>query len=104
MTLDDLEKSLKGLLRGQYSSLLISFNETNGPNYQTVAEVEAERGKGWRDRHQFDWVSEEERQRAIAANSMWGIQWYPDTPVGFCAVAASSLAALIEYIIKENKL
>ena len=41
-----------------------------------------------------DWVSKEERERAIALDSVWTLQWYPDTPVGFYKIAASSLEAL----------
>lgn len=43
-----------------------------------------------------DWVSDEERERAIAADEVWCLQWYPETPVGFNAIAASSLEALRE--------
>jgi hypothetical protein len=28
-------------------------------------------------------VSEKERLKAVEANSVWKLQWYPDTPVGF---------------------
>lgn len=44
----------------------------------------------------YDWVSDEEKQRAYATNEMWVLQWYPDTPVGFCALAASTLHALLK--------
>ena len=44
----------------------------------------------------FDWVSPEERTRALATNSVWTAQWYPETPVRFNALAASSFEALLE--------
>lgn len=43
-----------------------------------------------------DWVSAEERARAIAIDSLWVMQWYPATPIGFCRRAASSLGALLD--------
>jgi hypothetical protein len=42
-----------------------------------------------------DWVSPEERAKAIAEDSVWTLQWYPDTPIGFFRRAASSLDALL---------
>lgn len=67
-----LESELRALLRGQHSSLTLSFNEANGPNYRSVAEFLPE--CPW----SIEWVSEEERQKAIALNSMWQLQWYPE--------------------------
>lgn len=34
---------------------------------------------------------DEAMKRAIETNSLWVIQWYPDTPVGFFTVAAPTL-------------
>jgi hypothetical protein len=71
-------------------SLTISFND-HATLYQTVAEwiADADMNNGQ------DWVSEDEKQRAIATDSVWVCQWYPDTPVGFCSLAASSFEALM---------
>lgn len=41
-----------------------------------------------------DWVSKEEYEMALALDSVWTLQWYPETPVGFYKIAASSLEAL----------
>ncbi len=49
----------------------------------------------------FDWVSEEQRLKAIAENSVWSLQWYPDTPVGFYKVLACDLDVLLEHVQKE---
>lgn len=38
-----------------------------------------------------DWENEEAKARAIATDECWTISWYPDTPVGFYAVAAPTL-------------
>lgn len=87
-----LEAMLRSLMKGEFSSLTISFNDQNAPNYKSVgghleyypdADEDAE------------WVSDEERVKAIETNSWWSAQWYPDTPVGFCSISASSLQALL---------
>jgi hypothetical protein len=47
-----------------------------------------------------DFVSPEELKKAIAEDSVWVLQWYPDTPIGSYSILASSLEAL-EASIKE---
>ena len=49
-----------------------------------------------------DWVSPEERAKAIATNEIWTLQWYPETPIGFHALVASSLEALIDAALKDS--
>jgi hypothetical protein len=55
--------------------------------YETIADA-VEELEGY-------WVSPEERERALSTGEVWTIQWYPDTPVGFHRVAASTLTAAI---------
>ena len=38
-----------------------------------------------------DWKDEDAIARAIASDSIWTLQWYPTSPIGFCAVAAPTL-------------
>jgi hypothetical protein len=92
----ELEKMLRSLLLGNFSSLTIGFNDYHAANYVTA--------EGWRDEYGFytggkddviDWVSEEDRLAAIANNSVWTAQWYPETPNGFHVIGASSLEALL---------
>ena len=90
--LDHLEEELKSLLKGEFSSLSLTFNEGNGPNYQTVEKYVSDDSWG----SKVEWVSEEEKRRAIEKNSMWELHWYPLTPIGFHRVAASSLSALLK--------
>jgi hypothetical protein len=47
-----------------------------------------------------DFVSPEELKKAIAEDSVWVLQWYPDTPIGSYSILASSLEAL-QTTIKE---
>ena len=96
MRMNELETKLLGLLKGEHSSLSLSFNDQVGPNYCTVAEG-IELGM-------FDssrWASEEEKQRAVETNRAWTLHWYPDTPNGFCAVSASSLEAVVAAVLES---
>jgi hypothetical protein len=97
MTVEELEIALLGLLKGQHSNLTISYNDENGPNYMTVREY-VEQGMS----DQQEWLSEAERQRAMELNQMWTLQWYPNTPVGFHWLSASSLPALIEHVLRNK--
>tara|TARA_R110001583_G_scaffold34551_2_gene115900 strand:+ start:4189 stop:4455 length:267 start_codon:yes stop_codon:yes gene_type:complete len=47
------------------------------------------------DNEWCDWESEEAKQQAIDTGEIWTLQWYPETPVGFCAVAAPTLEELL---------
>ena len=46
-------------------------------------------------------VSLEEWRKAVAEDSVWVLHWYPDTPIGFHRIAASTLGA-IEAKLKEK--
>lgn len=46
-------------------------------------------------------VSEEEWEKAIRTNNVWCLEWYPETPIGFHVICASSLEA-IEQAVKEK--
>jgi hypothetical protein len=71
--------------------LTIEFNQ-HAMYYETVEKwlADHEGDNCW-----FEWVSPEERQRAIDTDSVWTCQWYPITPVGFHAIAASTFEALM---------
>lgn len=68
-----------------HCSLTLEHNRHRN-HYQPLAEWIAN-NPDW-----CDWESEEAKQRAIATDECWTLRWYPDTPVGFCAVAAPTLA------------
>ncbi len=93
-----LEAQLRSLLRGQFSSLTISFND-HAVNYTDAASA-----IGILDMMDHgEWVSEDEKRRAIETNSVWQIQWYPETPVGFNCLIASSLEVLIAALPRRPK-
>lgn len=76
------------------ASLHLSHNEHKAC-YRTVASEIADGAHGY-----DNWVSEEQKQKAIDTNDCWFIQWYPDTPVGFCNLAAADLDVLLEAVSK----
>lgn len=48
--------------------------------------------------HDYDWNSNEAKQRAIDTDEVWTLIWFPDTPVGSCMVAAPTLRELLELV------
>lgn len=48
------------------------------------------------DHTHYQFRDEAARQACIDTNELWTLQWYPNTPVGFIAVAAASLDELLE--------
>jgi hypothetical protein len=94
--MQDLETRLRSLLKGKFSSLSLSFNEETGPNYQTVEDYVTTPAPEWVLTP--NWVSDQEKWKAAETNSMWTLHWYPDTPIGFCYISASSIEAIIDYL------
>lgn len=47
---------------------------------------------GWME----GFASEEDKQRMIAADEIWELQWYPDTPVGFYKVVGVTLEEVLK--------
>ena len=43
-----------------------------------------------------DWVSPEQFAKAMEANEVWTLHWYPDTPVGFHKIFAADFDALLK--------
>jgi hypothetical protein len=74
----------------------VSHNPHKG-YYLTVEQYEA-------DGHMNadDWVSQESRAYAIEHNEVWELQWYPDTPIGFCTFAGGRWEDIVERLQKEG--
>lgn len=92
MNVSELEGFLKGLLRGEFSSLTISFNE------HADSRLTAEKAIEYGDYDRVQWVSAEEKALAVEMNSVWMLQWYPDTPIGSHTIAASTLVACLDAV------
>lgn len=43
----------------------------------------------------LNWESDDAKGRAIETDSIWTLQWYPDTPIGFYCVAAPTLEEVL---------
>jgi hypothetical protein len=67
--------------------MTLSHNEHRN-DYATVAEYVENNGLA----EYFE--SPEEMQKAIDTDNLWVIQWYPDSPVGQCCIAAATLEGL----------
>jgi hypothetical protein len=89
------------LLHGKYSSLTIGFNDDHACNYADAQRWHDEWGQygGGADQDRIDWPCEDERLKAIRENSVWTIQWYPETPNGFHCVGASTFEAAAKYAL-----
>lgn len=99
----ELEHLLLSLLTGEHSSLTLSLNDGNASNYQSVRQMLSEPGYYANRDEEPEWVSDDSRERAMATNRMWKLQWYPNTPVGFNDIAAATLVEIIEYLRREAK-
>lgn len=93
------------LLHGKFSSLTIGFNDDHACNYVDAQKWHDEWGQygGGADNDAIDWANEDERAKALKNNSVWTIQWYPSTPVGFNCVAASTFEVAAKYALEESK-
>jgi len=74
------------------NSLTLDHND-NLACYQTVEqEISRDRYNGYRD---DNWVSVEEKQKAIETNELWSFKWHGKSRSDFAQKHASSLEALI---------
>jgi hypothetical protein len=73
------------------ASLHLTHNQHKA-YYKTVAELveEGDFGCG-----ADEWVNDEQKQKAIETDDFWTLQWYPETPVGFCVLSAADLDVLL---------
>jgi hypothetical protein len=71
------------------ASLHLTHNQHKA-YYETIEEAES---SGTYSRS--GWVSDEQRAKAIVQNSVWELQWYPDTPIGSFCLQAYDLDVLL---------
>ena len=48
-----------------------------------------------------DFESPADMQQAIDEDSIWVLQWYPKTPIGFCRIAAARLEQIFDRLERE---
>lgn len=87
--------SMEGLMPAHKASLHITHNDHKS-QYQSAAEWVEDMESCRADGHAYaEWISDEQMQKAIETDSIWTVQWYPDTPVGFCCLAGADLEAVL---------
>lgn len=98
--LDDIKAKL---CVGEFSSLSIAWNDYTAPNYWTVADgFEHDAGSDSQYFSEDSFVGgAEEKAKCAEANSVWTAHWYPETPVGFDLLHASTFERLMEGLREE---
>ena len=92
--MDDLAEKFAAALPAHKASLTLRHNEHLGV-YQTVAQ-EIDGNPDYYGEE--EWVSAEQRAKAIETNEIWTLHWYPNTPVGFNVLHAADLSALLKAV------
>ena len=93
----ELEKKLRSLLKGENTGLIIEFNQHRVYYVKAAEAVE----DGTYD--YADWISEEEKQKAIATDSVWNLHWYPDTPIGSHSILGSTLESVVNSALEQTQ-
>ena len=70
--------------------LFLTHNE-HRDYYETVEEWIRKGGE------HYHWESDEAMRRAIDTDECWAVQWYPETPISFHAVAAPTLSECLAF-------
>lgn len=83
-------------LKALSPNMFIITRGDNATNYETVEQWLADN-----DERQWADVIEGERDKITSTKTLWTLQVYPETPIGFFAWAASSLDVLIDKAIGE---
>lgn len=89
--------ALAKVLPSHKASLSIEHNKHL--DYYRTAEEEILTGSSY---YHPDDFPEGELEKCIATNELWTLHWYPDTPVGFCLIHASTLEALLQAAAKDK--
>jgi hypothetical protein len=91
-------KDLSDLFPEHKCSLSLEHNQHKS-YYETIERWEENikscSGHDKSDSVTFGWVSVEQRDKAIKEDSVWCLQWYPDTPIGSCRLFACDLEVLL---------
>lgn len=100
-----MAENLESLFPRHDCELILSHN-THKNNYQTIEQWEKDlkacSNEDDADPVKFGWVSVEQRDKAIAKNSVWELHWYPDTPIGFFRIFACDLDVLLAESMRED--
>ena len=81
--------TLLGALPNHKCSLSICHNE-HKDNFMPVAE--------WAEIGNLKFASEADKKKAIESDEIWTIYWYPETPMHFDTLSASTLSSLLDAV------
>jgi hypothetical protein len=85
------------------ASLHITHN-VHKTYYETMEEALAEMPDGYHSTYDRDeFPDEAEIEKAIKTDSVWTIQWYPNSPVGFNRVHAATLGRALEFALQVEE-
>lgn len=89
----EFEQLLKSLInKPNHTSISLTWNEDHSYMYQAA--------DGNYEYDSTEWVSQDEYLKAMTENSVWCLRWYPNTPIVFHCIKASSIQAIIDYLEK----
>ena len=84
------------LSKSRFNELILSCNESTSSNYCTAQE--------WIEEHDpesFEECSPEEIQAMKDTNTIWRLQIYPDTPIGFYVWYGATMESVVDAAIEE---
>lgn len=82
-----MENALIACLPAHNAGMSLEHNQHKNI-YETAEEWI--KNNGW-----CDWESEDQKLKAIETDEIWTLRWYPETPIGFYAIAAPTLEDLL---------
>jgi hypothetical protein len=51
---------------------------------------------------ELEWAAPGQKEKAIVEDSIWHLQWYPQTPIGFYDLYAADLDVLLDAAMKVD--
>lgn len=93
----DIDKLKEKLCIGEFSHLIIQSNPHHA-NYESV-----ESFIEWRKIDDEDFISLDEKKKCLDENKLWLIQWYPNSPIGFEILCASTFESIYNHTVKVRE-
>lgn len=88
---------LEARLPAHAAGLMLEHNE-HLVHYETLEQYLAQL-----DLAPNEWAAPCERERCLAAGSIWVLWWYPHTPVGVCRLAGATLATVLTAAARSTR-
>lgn len=92
-----LEQMFNWLLNNQHQILYLTKNEDHRTNYVTAKKwIEEEAPE------HFEGCPQDELQKMKDADTIWTLQFYPDTPIGFYVFHGATMDSVIRQAMEAN--